>query len=294
VTIALLWIIKVGFEQHFGGLEATRKFFYSLPDWQKAPPEFIKKLSSNRIYSTLFYPNTLAGALLLVLPITLGFVWTSTVKFQTPARWLILALLIAPSLACFYWSQSKAGWLIALALAALSLMNSKLPIRIKIPVLIAVIGIGAAAFLIRHAQYFERGATSVVARTDYWKAAVSTGLQHPIFGTGPGTFSVAYAKIKSPDAEMARLTHNDFLQQLSDSGIVGFTTFSALISAVLVLLYRYRNKTCWFVALGLSGLIFHQVVEFHLYIPALAWPFFFLVGWILRTSIPQAEAQANL
>lgn len=281
LTLALLWILRVGFEQHFGGLDATRKYFYSLPAWREAPPEFIKKLSSTRIYSTLFYPNTLAGVLILVLPITLGFVWTATARLQSPARCLIIVLITVPSLACLYWSQSKAGWLIALMLVALALLNSKLPIRTKWTLLVVVVTIGAAAFIVRHAAFFERGATSVVARTDYWKAALSTGLQHPVLGTGPGTFAIPYAKIKSPEAEMARLTHNDFLQQLSDSGIVGFVTFFAFVSAIMVFLYRYRSKKCWFSALGLVGIILHETVEFHLYIPAIAWPLFLLLGWIL-------------
>src|SRR5262249_738840 len=34
LAIALLWIVRVGFDQHFGGLEQTRKYFYGLPNWR--------------------------------------------------------------------------------------------------------------------------------------------------------------------------------------------------------------------------------------------------------------------
>jgi hypothetical protein len=32
--------------------------------------------------------------------------------------------------------------------------------------------------------------------------------------------------------------------------------------------------------LGLLGLFLHSLMEFHLYYPALAWPAFFLLGWL--------------
>jgi O-antigen ligase len=284
LSIALLWIAKVGFEQHFGGLDETRKYFYSLPDWQKAPPEFIKKLSSTRIYSTLFYPNTLAGVLLLVVPITLGFVWDATTKFQSRARCLILALIAAPSIACLYWSQSKAGWLIALLLLLVALLMSKLRTSVKLPIIIGVVTLGVLAFVIRHGQYFERGSTSVVARFDYWRAAIAIGCNHPLFGTGPGTFAIPYATIKSPDAEMARLAHNDFIEQFSDSGIMGFTMFLTLFAIILAILYRYRNQKRSNAAFGLLAVILHQSIEFHLYVPAIAWLTFLLFGWITRAS----------
>lgn len=287
LSLALLWIVRVGFEQHFGGLEQTRKFFYETPNWREAPPEFIKKLSSNRIYSTLFYPNTLAGGLLLLLPITLGFIWQVSGKLRDRARWTIVALVAIPALACLYWSGSKAGWLIALLLALIALAQSTLARRVKLIVVVAVLVCGLVAFSVRYAQFFQRGSTSVVARFDYWRAAVTVGREHPIFGTGPGTFAIGYSKVKTPESEMARLAHNDFLQQFCDSGVVGFAAFSSFILVLMVFLYRYRFANSRFVLLGVTGVVLHQCVEFHLYIPAVAWTTMFLLGWLLAVASRQ-------
>jgi O-antigen ligase len=287
LAIALLWIVRVGFDQHFGGLVQTRKFFYEQPNWQQAPPEFLKKLASNRIYSTLFYPNTLAGALLLLVPITIAFVCKAATRFRPHVRCLIATIITIPAVACLYWSGSKAGWLIALLLALLALIQSNLAKRTKIIVIAIVLVGGLAGFGLRHAQFFQRGATSVVARSDYWRAALVIGKEHLLLGTGPGTFAIPYGKIKSPDAEMARLVHNDYLQQLSDSGIPGFTLYSAWIIVLLVILYRYSSQAGQLVTLGLLGILFHQTVEFHLYIPAIAWLMFFLLGWTVSRAIPR-------
>ncbi len=284
LSLALLWIVRVGWEQHFGGLEQTRKFFYETPNWRNAPPEFIKKLSSTRIYSTLFYPNTLAGGLLLLLPITLGFIWQVTAKLRDRARWTVLALISIPSLACLYWSSSKAGWLIALILALIAIAGSTFSKRTKLTIILTVLVCGLVGFGIRYAQFFQRGSTSVVARFDYWRAALVLGRDHPILGTGPGTFAIGYAKVKSPESEMARLAHNDFLEQLCDSGIPGFLVFCAFAGTIAVILYRYSSQNTRFVLIGVVGVVLHEFVEFHLYIPAIAWPTFFLIGWLLANA----------
>ena len=79
----------------------------------------------------------------------------------------------------------------------------------------------AGGFFWRYSAFFQKGATSVGARFDYWQAALQTAKDKPLFGTGPGTFAIAYEKIKRPESEMARLVHNDYLEQASDSGVVG-------------------------------------------------------------------------
>lgn len=287
MSLALLWIVRVGWQQHFGGLEQTRKFFYSTPDWRQAPPEFLKKLASNRIYSTLFYPNTLAGGLLLLLPVTLGFIWTAASKLRDRARYIIIGLIAAPTLACLFWCGSKAGWLIALVIGLVALAQSKLRRGIKLGIILAVLVFGLIGFGIRYAQFFEKGSTSVVARFDYWRAALVIGGEHPVLGTGPGTFGIGYARVKKPESEMARLAHNDYLEQLCDSGAVGFVLFFGWFLLVGTFLYRYSREICEFVTLGVIGVILHEFVEFHLYIPAIAWPTFFLSGWLLSTTRPK-------
>jgi O-antigen ligase len=67
---------------------------------------------------------------------------------------------------------------------------------------------------------------------------LQTAINKPIFGTGPGTFAIAYQAVKKPESEMARLTHNDYLQQASDSGFPGLITYMAFIGGMLWVGYR--------------------------------------------------------
>ena len=282
LLIAFVIILVTGLEQHFGGLEATRQFVQSQPDWQKLPRAFLKKLASNRIYGTLFYPNALAGALLLFTPVLLTF--ALNVPTRAELRWALAGTIAAGALACLYWSGSKAGWLIALVVGLIAWMHSSMTKRVKWLVMLGVLLAGVGGFAVKYAGYFEKGAPSLGARFDYWQAAVRIVAMRPIVGSGPGTFSVLYRQLKSPEAEMARLAHNDYLEQASDSGLPGLVLYGALILASLVLLRprpaESREWTRFAVWLGLLGWSLQSLVEFGLYVPALAWPVFVFLGWL--------------
>lgn len=281
-------VLALGFEQHWGGLEETRQWFftYQLPALKEAPsPEFLQKLASDRIYSTLFYPNTLAGAILLLTPI--GVTWLVTAQRLTgPVRIVLGAGIGLGSLACLIWSGSKAGWLIALLLAVAAVLEWPLRKPIKAWILGGVILVGLAGFSVAHGAYVSRGAKSAAARIEYWRAAVQAMKQRPLLGSGPGTFGVIYSRLKSPESEMAKLAHNDYLQQGSDAGIPGLLGYSALIAGSLVILYRKRSvsRQVCAVWIGLLGLALQGMVEFGLFIPALAWPQFLLLGWLWGTD----------
>ncbi len=288
LALGLFCILRAGFEQHFGGLEETRRYIYKDPHWRELPVEFLKKVASNRIYGPLVSPNTLAGAILLLLPISISFLWISSERLSKPLRALIILVPGAAGAACLFWSGSKAGWLVAVVIGMVALWHSPLGGLWKRWLIYGLLILGLAGFAVRYAGFFQRGSTSVVARFDYWRAAVTTAAGHPILGTGPGTFFSEYRRIKPPDAEMTRLVHNDYLQQACDSGIPGFLAFGALIVGTLLLLHRDIKRRFdlmrFAVWLGLLGVSLHSLVDFHLYIPAMAWPVFFLLGWAGRTS----------
>jgi O-antigen ligase len=287
VLVGFIGVVAVGFDQHFGGLEATRKYFYSQPGWQHHSPDLLRKIASTRIYSTLFYPNTLAGVILVFLPILMSV--SLQLSCNLVRRTVLAGCISFSGIACLLWSGSKAGWLIGLAVALMAWFTSKANPRLKWSIGIAAAIVGLGAFLGRHFGYFERGASSMGARLDYWSVALGIAGRHPILGSGPGTFGVLYRYLKSPDSEMARMVHNDYLEQASDSGAPGFILFFLFTLGLVAVLGRHLiggkemvTKSIW---LGLVGWAMQGFVEFGLYIPALAWPAFLFLGYL--ASLPQ-------
>ena len=303
LTCGFLLVLKVGWEQHFGGLEESRRYFflYEYPQMKQVPPEYLKRISSPRIFSTLFYPNALAGVVLLLLPVTLAWIWQARQRLTAAARGFLVITVGAAGLACLYWSGSKGGWLLMLLLGLVVALRLPFSRRIKLALIAGVLLAGLAGFFWKHSGFFQKGATSVSARFDYWRAALQTARQEPFFGTGPGTFAIAYAKIKRPESEMARLVHNDYLEQASDSGLAGLVTYALFIVGTLAWSFRQglgppmvsapdlhpHPASDWLrfsVWVGVLGWSLQGFFEFGLYIPALAWPAFAFLGWLLGSS----------
>lgn len=293
LLLGFLLVLWGGFSQRFGGLEASREMIFASPDWEKHDPAFLEKIAKNRIFSTLFYPNALAGGLILLTPLCAVALWRTMAFLQVPSRVFLVGILLSLAASCLYWTESKSGWLVSLALVLIFIWTQRrLPNWIKMAGLVLVLIGGLAGFFWKYSSYFEKGATSVVARFDYWRASWFAAKSHPFLGTGPGTFQESYKKIKPTEAEMARLAHNDYLQQASDSGFPGAALYAGVIWWGL---FQTRQdaraspvrRAVWF---GLFGFALQSFVEFGLYIPALAWIFFLLLGWAVWQNSPKSTA----
>jgi O-antigen ligase len=253
-------------------------------------------MSSTRIFSTLFYPNALAGLLLLLLPTALAILSQSR-KFTAAARAFLVVLFGLAALACLFWSGSKGGWLLMVLLGVVGILRTQIDTRYKYGLLIGLLVLSLTGFGLKYAGFFRKGATSVSARFDYWGAAMATAAVSPLLGTGPGTFAIPYAKIKKPESEMSRLVHNDYLEQASDSGIVGFLLYLIMIGGFLFKSYPSRSGgggwTDFATWLGLLGFSSQGLMEFGLYIPALAWTAFALFGMLVGREAGR-NASTNL
>ena len=252
-----------------------------------ANPAVLAKFAKGRVMGTLVYPNALAGAILLLLPLALTLAFGAK-KLRPAIRAIVVVLTCFLGGAGFFWTGSKLGWLIAMALGGLYLFRLKWPTRLKIAALAAIAVLGLGIFAVRFHNYFAAGATSAGARLDYWHAAVQTTAKHPLVGSGPGTFQRPYERIKSPDAEMARLAHNDYLEQFSDSGIPGGVFYGTWILLALATVgkrvWKTGNPIIFAIFIGLLGWFVQGLGEFSLYIPALAWPAFALLGCSLALT----------
>lgn len=284
-----------------------------------ANPVILDKMKRARVNGTMVYPNALAAMILLLLPACLAVLATVSASLKASVRRLVLASFGGIGFLCLYWTGSKAGWLVALGVGAVALLLRPGSARHKAALVALLLAGGLGLFGLRFAGYFAKGATSAVARADYWKAAVQNTREHPVWGSGPGTFQRPYARLKAPESEMARLVHNDFLEQASDSGLPGFVLYSVWIGGLLWTLGRRlsvaagsgdsaavsaapsgpevagvsvwpeadRRRLEWAVFLGLLGWFTHGLAEFGLYIPASAWTAFTLAGALLAARMPR-------
>ena len=263
-----------------------------------ANPAILAKFAKGRVSGTLVYPNALAGIILLLFPVAISVAFNDTKSLKPVIRAAVIAMTIGLGGSAFFFTGSKLGWLLAIGLGGLMLFRLKWSTRLKWTALALILIMGLGVFGIRFHKYLAGGATSVGARFDYWRAAVKTAEYYPVFGTGPGTFQRPYARLKSPDAEMARLTHNDYLEQFSDSGLVGGLSYAAWI----ILALTFSGRRIWqrgdylAVALfaGTLAWFVQGLGEFSLYIPGLAWLAFTLLGSLVGLATNEFDKKTAI
>lgn len=275
-----------------------------------ANPMILQKFAHGRVCGTLVYPNALAQLILLVWPVALALVFGAAQRLRPMVRWAAIVLTVFLGGATFFWTGSKLGWLLAIGLVGVVLLRLDWSKKLKLMAVTTVFVLGLGIFAVRFHHYFAAGATSAGARFDYWRAAAQITAGNPLFGTGPGTFSQPYERIKAPESEMARLAHNDYLEQFCDSGVVGGIAYSAWILVALAITGRkiwpkpfaksdfQQGKSStppaikqsansggtgfeFAVFLGLLGWFTQGLGEFGLYVPALAWTAFTLLGCLI-------------
>jgi O-antigen ligase len=251
-------------------------------------PAILAKFAKGRVNGTLVYPNAMAGAILLLYPVSIVLALKSSRKLRPIIRGAVIIMVLFLGMAGLFWTGSKLGWLVALAVSIMYVFRLNFSARLKWFAIIFVLLVGLGVFVGRFHSYLATGATSVSARFDYWRAAVLIAIEHPVLGTGPGTFQRPYEQIKSPESEMARLTHNDYLEQFSDSGILGGCIYALWIVLALIIVgqrtWRSEDPIIFGIFAGLLGWFMQGIGEFSLYIPALAWTAFTLLGCLLSCS----------
>ena len=116
-------------------------------------------------------------------------------------------------------------------------------------------------------------------RQDTWRLF----LDHPVIGTGLGTFEMVFPPYDSLyDGKVVNHAHNDYLEALAETGVLGGICCALFLGVVLLNSMKGLAElgTSFAAALKLSGLIgcvgivVHSLVDFNLHIPANAMLFF--------------------
>ena len=242
---------------------------------------------------TFISPNNLAGFLEMILPLALAYTLTSRMK---PLPRIFTGYAALAILAGIVVTASRGSW-IATALALLILFAVLFfhhTHRLPALALLALIVIGGIYFLPRDAIFIarvkglqsENGNIPNNGRFLIWHDALQLWHENPCWGIGPAHFNYRFGKYrpeliqKSPDR-----SHNDYLNTLTDYGIVGIALI--LITVIVVFAcaiwtWRYvrgspntlgqhrSNKLALVLgaSIGLVAILIHSFMDFNMHIPA--------------------------
>jgi O-antigen ligase len=225
-------------------------------------------------------------------------------------RILVTGAAALLSLAGVVVSGSRGGWIACVAgLLVLVLGVSRARWGAAILGLAIVGGLGAG--LVSWASFGGQATispsvsqtkdSSSAERLDGWARTIQIAVDHPVTGTGLGTFRWAYAFYqRRGEWSIWQQAHNDYIQVLAEGGAVG----ALLLLAAAVLLARRVVRpalrggthgprwTTIAVVAALTALAVHAAFEFGLQMPAIAALAGVLLGVLAAAAVEAREVSA--
>ncbi len=248
---------------------------------------FVRKpLHGGSVYGPYVNRNHYAGLMEMIFPISLVMGLQVGEALGKRALWMFITVVMVGSIVL---SQSRGGMA---ASSAEIIVLAVYVARRNRPVVLGIVGVVilTASFVV------VSGGDSALKRFGELGPRERLTIAHdgtqmlakrPVLGWGLETFATVYPGFRSFYTDsVVNEAHNDFLQVLIETGIVGFAT----VIAFLVLLYRTglphlqlwdsnRLAALRLAALvGCTGILVHSLVDFNLHIPANAALFYVLCG----------------
>ena len=252
-------------------------------------------------------PNSLAGLLELLAPLcwVLALMRSNQLKVRLFCGWLGTLLVFALVL-----SGSRGGWIsLALTFLLWALLAGRNWQRRLVGVIFILLVTGAGLgvldrFSIRaheRIQPFLEGKFEIT-RPIIWKVAGQIWSDHPWLGGGAAAYNVLFDRYRPLGFKDEPIwAHNDYLNTLSDYGMVGFAWWLLAAVGLLALGWRAVQKArrgevsagAFFshwparlgLFLGLTAFALHLAVDFHTKIPALALAAALVLALLLRDEI---------
>lgn len=114
--------------------------------------------------------------------------------------------------------------------------------------------------------------TDQVRRVEYWQQALEVVREHPLLGSGLGTFVHASQKYWQSQIDQTTYAHNVVLEVLAETGIVGGIVLCILIASITIWFIRARKQgfdpTQKVLIIGLIGSGLNAMVDFDWSVPS--------------------------
>lgn len=289
----ILWFLFIitallsfyGFYQYFYGFDQTLNYLKNNPVDNST--DIINRLKSHRIFSTFIYPNSFAGFLIMIIPITFSFA-----KNEKKYRLFLVPLLIL--FICALLLTKSIGAFISLILSIIlvsSLISDKTVKNFKIFLLYFLIILTIIfTFIIK-----ERGPQDFLSNlsSKYLSLIKMTNIasNYLLSGAGPGNFEQVYNALNNTMGYL-KYAHNIIMQITIELGLPG----TILVLIILYSQYKIILQNFFYLKtpqskifiisllISITSFLIHNLVDFDIYNFELAMIFVLLVA-ILNSQI---------
>ncbi len=159
--------------------------------------------------------------------------------------------------------------------------------------LLAVSWFGWQPIIERFDQIFTSSGELAIDRFRVWENGWQLFKDFWLTGSGFGTFIAIFPRYRTfPGEEIYDHAHNDYLELLTDGGIIGFVLAAWFVLAVIregwKMLKRRRDRYSILVSIGaltgIAAVLIHGVSDFNLHNPAVGLYFFFVCGLVVAAG----------
>jgi len=264
------------------------------------------------VTGTFINRNYFAGYLLMVIPLSVGFLFSrkanQRIHFQgwchrlasLDGKALLLGFGVILMILGLLFSASRMGIIsLLLSFSLISLLFrsharghkfSRTAVLIFGLAMLWAAWIGLDAVISR----FFTTSEDFKMRWLFWVSTSQIIKDFPLFGSGLGTFAQIFPMYRSfPIRGFVTHAENDFLQLVSDTGLIGIGILFALflflfIKAISKIYSLSAREPGRYIAIGglvgILALMFHSMVERNIQVPANAFLFTFLWALVLKVT----------
>lgn len=255
-SVSLYQELTGDYDNDFGGLAKVKSAEVDTGEVD----QFGNEIKRRRLAGTIGSKNRYAQVMVVLLPIAL-------MRFWAERKWylrLLGAVACIPILAGALLTFSRgAGLAIGFIVVAMLLLRIIKPWQFLV---IAVVGYLAVMAIIPEYLYristvvdleavaegnVDQAGGSIRSRSNVNLATFNIFLDHPLLGVGPGQTNEYTSEYGNEIGtfyralDSTRRAHNMFLEELSDTGLIGFLLF---MSIVLITMYQVWKLWCYYMA----------------------------------------------
>ncbi len=214
-----------------------------------------------RVFSTLGQPNWLAAYLAMLIPWSIIFYLQASKRLATLA-WFSLSITL---FTCFIFTYSRggnyglaagvAGLLLLLGLKTLRLQLRRLTLLVLAGgLVVAIFASPLASNLFKEPAHrttgtLEGGDETGNIRLIVWRGAWEIFLHHPLLGTGLETFGESFYQFRPVEMNktsewdfLFNRAHNEYLNYLATTGVVGAGAYAGLVGSFFWLVLRFIRR----------------------------------------------------
>ncbi|RLB81554.1 MAG: hypothetical protein DRH17_08765 [Deltaproteobacteria bacterium] len=276
---------------------------------EMSPPWWDYDVKYKGMVATFGCKNHLAGYMEMAIPLTIGLLMAARKGWAKALCGFSLFLLcIALTL-----TLSRGGWMSGLFalgfMLVLYLLRTKkrhkglIVTAVSVTTVVVLAGLASTSVIekletLTHGQDVPNWQT----RTAVWAGTLELIRDHPLLGTGPGTFATAFTPYRPPGVNARFVhTHNDYLHFISETGVLTIgiivwlmvATFWSGIQKIRATNSRLILGITLGSLTGIAAIAVHSVADFNLHIMANAILFTVLAGLLMSNNRQAHSAKAD-